>query len=243
MSDDRQTAVENADKLLVGNPASEMPEVELQAVTTEAHEIKTEKTAENQQKTTTSKAVLVDSQGRTFDPLLHETEDGTTPLLRADGKTIKCRRIPLKELKTASRVHIEQKEPTADTDNKKPELDEEKIEMQRKAGAMTLAGIQIFIMRKSLGQHIAAKETDQKALAECWDDMFSHYGVSRMHPVLGLAVITGMITFEGMQQEETRNALSKAWLWLRLKIGAIWLRATEKKGDKQAEKSKDDSKQ
>jgi hypothetical protein len=222
--------IENAAAaLLGGNPADEMPEVELQAVATTQPEQKSGKSAENQRN---SVPVLVDSQGRTFDPLLHETEDGKTPLLRADGKTIKCRRVPLKEFKTTSKVQIDQPETGEATAAPEPApIDSAKLELQRKAGARTIAGIQIFIMRRSLGEHIAGSETDQAALVECWSDLFDHYGMEKMHPIVGLAVVTGMITFDGMKEAQTRNALSRAWLWCKVQVGNLFLRTYGRKAE------------
>lgn len=224
--------IENAAAaLLGGNPADEMPEVELQAVATAQPEQKSGKSAENQRN---SIPVLVDSQGRTFDPLLHETEDGKAPLLRADGKTIKCRRVPLKEFKTTSKVQIDQPESVEGGTAPAPEtapIDSAKLELQRKAGARTIAGIQIFIMRRSLGEHIAGSETDQTALVECWSEIFDHYGMERMHPIVGLAVVTGMITFDGMKEAQTRNALSRAWLWCKVQVGNLFLRTYGRKAE------------
>jgi hypothetical protein len=246
---DADTApVENAaTALLGGNPADEMPEVDLQAVATAQANEKTQESAEKQQPpphspapatapasaaaraaAPTSKPVLMDEQGRTFDPLLHETDDGHTPLLRKDGKTIKCRRVPLKEFKATSKVQIDQPDaPAVDPTPQQPEpvpVDPAKVQRMREAGAATCAGIQILIMRKTLGEHIAAADSDQAALATCWEEMFEHYGMERMHPVLGLAMVTGMITFDGMKQAETRNALTRALLWCKVKIGNLFLR-------------------
>jgi hypothetical protein len=228
-----------ADALLTGNPADEMPAVELQAVAAEqAREIPQE-TAENQQipapspapaaaPQPASKPVLVDSQGRTFDPLLHETEDGVTPQLRADGKTIKCRRVPLREFKTTSKVQVDQPgapavEPAAPEPTPAP-VDPEKAKRMREAGARTIAGMQILVMRKALGEHIAGEESDQAALVECWQELFAHYGMGAVHPIVGLAVVTGMITFDGMKQAETRSAISRGWLRIKLAVGNLWLR-------------------
>lgn len=228
--------------LLSGNPSDEMPTVDLQAVAAEQAKEKTADSAERQQNPTpspapspapaaapqpTSQPVLVDGEGRTFDPLLHETEDGKTPLLRADGKTIKCRRVPLKEFKTTSKVQIDQPAPAAaDPAPAIPApapMDPEKEKMLREASAKMCAGIQLLVMRKGLGEHIGQQESDQTALVECWDEIFTYYGMGRMHPIVGLAAVTGMITFDGMKQAETRNALTRALLWCKVKIGSLWL--------------------
>lgn len=246
-------AVEDAGKaLLGGNPADEMPEVELQAVTAANEKQKTEKTAEKQQEPTapaaptappaaetqpTSKAAPVDSQGRTFDPLLHECTDDGEPVYRADGVTLKCRRVPLKEFKTKSKVNLGQpaQEPAAG----KPEapkvepVDPEKEKRMREAGAKTMAAVQLLVMRKGLGEHIGQTDSDTAALVQCWAEIFDHYGVGKVHPVVGLCVVSGMLVFDGMREAETRNALSRAWLWCKVKVGSLWLRMRGRdQGDK-----------
>lgn len=243
-----------------------MPEVDLQAVAAAQSAPNSEKPAENQQvpppaapstpapaaaKQPASTPAPVDSQGRAFDPLLHETTEDGRPVFRTDGVTLKCRRTPLKELKTASRVGEAPQADTAPAGDQAAAqaapasaepVDPEKAKRMREAGAKTCAGIQILIMRKSLGEHIAATDSDQAALAACWEDMFDYYGMERMHPVLGLAVVTGMITFDGMKEKETRSAINRAWLWCKVKVGGafLWMTgrrrqpATELKPDDQA---------
>lgn len=244
------TKVENAaDALLGGNPADEMPAVDLQAVAAAQASGKTAESAENQQNPPpspapaaapaaapqpASKPVLLDAMGRTFDPLLHETDDGITPKLRADGQTIRCRRMPLKEFKTTSKVDLGTPapaagDPVAATTPPPAPMDPEKAKKMREAGARTCAGIQIFIMKRSLGDHVAEKETDQAALVDCWTEMFEHYGLEKMHPIVGLAVVTGMITFDGMKEKETRNAVSRALLWCKVKLGNLFLRVRGRK--------------
>lgn len=233
--------VEDAAKaLLGGNPKDEMPAVELQAVTADAVKEKSEKTAENQQETKRdapptaerqqdSRPVPMDEQGRTFDPLLHETEDGITPIFRKDGVTLKCRRVPLKEFKTASKAWIPQDEPAgqATAEAVKPEVepvDPEKAKRLREAGARTCAGVQLLVMRKALGSHLGEKEEDVQALVACWDDLFEYYGMERVHPIMGLAVVTGMITFDAARHEETRGKLLQFVTWCKVKIAALWIR-------------------
>lgn len=248
--DQETDSVANAAKELLGaDPASSMPEVDLQAVATGMDDDDHQETAVNQQipppaapapaapaqaAATASKPALVDSKGRLFDPLLHEHDDQGKPLLRADGQTLKCRRVPLTAAKTTSKVQLDTPapaagDPAAAASGTPQPMDPEKAKKMREAGAATCAGMQIYLMRTGLGEHVAEADTDREALVDCWRDMFEYYGLQQMHPIVGLAVVTGMITFKALNEPEAQSRWQRGTLWLRLKLGGWWYWMTGKK--------------
>ena len=214
-------------ELLSQDLAATMPKVDLQAVTTAA---KDQKPAENQQENSQSSSretPVTDSMRRLFDPLLHETDADGKPVLRKDGKRLKCRRTPLKGYQKESKVFeepaaAEQQQQQPEIEQQPEPVDAEKAEAMQLAGAATCAGLQLYMMRLGLGDHVGNNDLDRDALTGAWRDVFAHYGVGAVHPVIGLALVSGAITMKALDKPEARTRWQRGTLWLKLKIGGMW---------------------
>lgn len=228
--------VEDAAKALLGGQmAASMPAVDLQTVSSHSQGPESLKTAEKQQEppraeparqpAPASQPALVDAQGRTFDPLLHETDSNGQPVLRKGTNILKCRRVPLKAWKEESRIELppEGAQQPQDQPETKPEpqVDPAKRAALQLAGATTIAGLQIQLMRTALGEHTASAEEERQMLVEQWQAVFQHYDVGAVHPLVGLAVVSGAIGVKAISHPEGNSRWQRWKQWARLQIG--WL--------------------
>lgn len=250
----QQQPANAATELLGGKMAEQMPEVDLATVSGHQQAAEPLKPAENQQKPApepspspaapASKTALVDAQGRTFNPLLHETDEHGQPVLRKGTSILKCRRVPLKEAKQESRVELgDAPAPAPDAaaapgDQPQPQpqpaaVDPAKQEAMQRAGAATMAGLQIQLMKLALGEHTANTNEEREALVECWRETFAHYGMGAVHPLVGLSLITGAVVMKAINQPEGRSRWQRFTMWTRVKVGGLWLWLTGKRKPKE----------
>ena len=239
--------VDAAKELLGGSLAAAMPEVDLAVVGRQPQTEEPEKPAEKQQEApapaaapapakSRSRTAHIDAKGRPFNPLLHETNEHGGPVFRTGTQILRCRRVPLKELKTTSTVQLDP-EPSAGDDQPQtgstpgvePAQDPAKAKLQQEAAAATMAGLQVQLMRIALGPQTAEDETERAALTECWLDTFKHYGVGSFHPLMGLTVVTGMVIVKAINKPEGRSRWARLMLWTRLKVGGVWYWLTGRK--------------
>lgn len=173
-----------------------------------------------------SKPAAVDADGRPFDPLVHECTDDGKPVFRADGKTLKKRRTPLKEWKQQSRVELDplNAEPAPETET---EAAPRASEMEVRATAMTLAGVQIMVMRAAFGEKLAEEQAQQEELIGAWTRVLDHYGMGALHPVLGLGLVSGGVVVAAMKHEETQSKVQKLVHWMQHRALSVlqWIKS------------------
>lgn len=244
-----------AEALLGGQMAENMPEVDLSTVSSHQQPNEPLKSAENQPEmkpaaaprptAPASKAALVDAKGRTFNPLLHETDANGQPVLRKGTSILRCRRVPLRGAKQESRIELgaAPADATAATDQQPqqaepPPVDPEEQAAMQRAGAATMAGLQIQLMRLALGEHTASGNDEREALVEAWRATFAHYGMGAVHPLVGLSLITGAVVMKAIQQPEGRSRWQRFTQWARLKVGGMIFKFTGRRSNQEPEQQR-----
>ncbi len=173
-----------------------------------------------------SRAAYRDARGKLHDPRIHETNPDGSPALRLDGKTIKMRKHPLKDWKAQSRVVYDEPAPVVDP---QVQMASEAREMEMEASAATLAGLQLMMMKAALGEKIGDEEAQRVELIRSWKRVFVHYGMGELHPVVGLAMVTGGIVVTGLQHEDTRTRFQKLSNWFQHRMLSVWQWLTGKR--------------
>jgi hypothetical protein len=192
-----------------------------------------------------SKAAAVDVDGRTFDPLLHECTPQGEPIFRSDGKTLKKRRTPLKEWKQTSRVGFDDAfagEQDAPGAKEAEPVGPSSQEMELLASAATLAGLQLMLMKAALGPRLGDDESERQQLVSAWVRVFQHYGLGQLHPVMGLAMVSGGIVVSALRHEETVSRFQKLSHWVQHKLLSVWQWLRGRRG-RPAETQAEDHKQ
>lgn len=179
-----------------------------------------------------------DVDGRTFDPLIHETTDDGQPVLRTDGRTLKKRRVPLKEYRTTSTVGEVPAEgdPAAEPapEVQTPAEDAAKAEMMIKASAATMTGVQLSLMRLALGPACGNQDPEREGLMQCWEEVLRYHGVSTVNPWIGLAMVSGMVAFRAVHEPANESAVTKLKHWFQRKGLAVWQWITGRRTEKPA---------
>ncbi len=191
-----------------------------------------------------SKPAPVDKNGRPHDPLIHETREDGSPVFRDDGVTLKLRRTPLKEWKRTSRVNLDPPAPPqAAADGALEAATPEERAMELQASGATLAGLQLMMMKAALGPKIGDEEAQREELCRAWVRIFKHYGMAELHPVMGLAMVTGGIVVAGLQHEETQGRFQKVSNWFQHRMLSFWQWLTGRRRQKPADEADETAQQ
>ncbi len=217
----------DASKLFDGRLIDDMPDVKESAIAAEeekpqpASSVERGSPAPKKPSTQAQQSGIppVDSKGRLFDPILHETNEDNTPRLRQNGQ-LSIRRHPLKSARRISRVATAAELGQEPADGAIPAPGGRDSEIL--AGAATCAGLQLMFMKMALGPKCGDDDAQKTELVAAWVGVFKHYEIGAFHPLVGLAMVSGGIVVASMQHEESKSSIKKLGNWLQHKALSVW---------------------
>lgn len=223
VAEPNEPEVLDASKLLDGRLEDDMPEVNEAAIAAEEAKPVAAPAAPAAPSPATRPSGIppIDSKGRLFDPMVHETLPDGSPKLRNNGQ-LSIRRHPLKAGKKTSKVATEAEATPPPDASPAAAAPAEDQSAQILAGAATCAGTQLMLMRVVLGEKLGQAREEQEELVKAWVGVFNHYGMTNFHPVVGLAMVSGGIVVAGMQHKETQGKLQRFGNWCQHMGLSIW---------------------
>jgi hypothetical protein len=153
---------------------------------------------------------LKKAQANGFDPAVHVTDAAGNPVLTKSG-TFKKKNGRKPGSGSKSYVHNPEAE-------KRAAADSQARAVQSEYAARTVSGLLELASVKMLGDEWKLGEVERETNVVAWRDTFDYYGGVNLTPPMALALSHATIIMTRAGQPKTRNKLSLAWAWLKVKF-------------------------